>query len=161
MCAIDILIIVLVIITLTITLYSINQHKVFLNKMNQYWETVEEAERVQKELENLMEQAVAVSRQLVEDVDIKYRSVECTPAEETQDEFDAKRTELETAAASGNYDSGDQNVNDKVPDLSQMNCREAGLLREQGWSTREIAQKLNKGQDEIDLMLNLYDFSIR
>ncbi len=153
MSVIDTLMIVLLIITLLITLNSIYQHKVFLNKMNEFTGTMEEAQRVQKELEKLMEQAVTVSRHLVEHVDAAYQSAEQTSAELKSGEFDSITEDLCVDQAA------DEHRDIQVPGHARFDCSEVGLLREKGWSTREIARKFNKGQDEIHLMLNLYDFS--
>jgi len=153
----DTLIMVLLIITFLITLNSIYQHKVFLTKMNEFTETVEEAQRVRKELERLMEQAVTVSRHLVGHVDAAYQSAEQTAAELKCGEFDSIMTD---PAVNPYVDqAADKAQEVQVPDHARFDCAEVGLLREKGWSTREIARKLNKGQDEVHLMLNLYEFS--
>lgn len=162
MSVIDTLMIVLLIITLLITLNSIYQHKVFLNKMNEFTETMEEAQRVQKELEKLMEQAVTVSRHLVEHVNTAYQSAEQNAAELKFGELDfimADPAADPYMDQDADEDQEQEAASVQVPGQARFDCAEVGLLREKGWSTREIARKFNKGQDEIHLMLNLYDFS--
>lgn len=144
------------IIVLTITLITITKHKRFLETYSQeLLQTLQDSQAVKSELEKLMSQAVQLSSDMVS-------KLERSALESNQPAHD----NLDGAVETGYNQNKDHPIcieisdpngplnKDSNSDLPMLHHQVVSLYR-QGYSVKDIASQLNRGQGEVSLILNI------
>jgi len=148
-------------IVLAITLLTIIKHKRFLESYYQeLLDTLQESRAVKAELENLMNKAVELSDQLVTKLERSaFEAHQPVPGDKNINQlggaeeisvnhYDDHPIFMETTDL---YDPGDKDDNGELPMLHHQ----VVSLYRQGYSIKDIASKLNRGQGEVSLILNI------
>lgn len=159
---------------LAVSLYTIYQHKHYLlNHRDELLAVIKECRLVQRELERLMEQAVEVSHQVVDQLE-QVQASPAVPAEPCRlvlaDSGSAGCVGPESpqAVAQKNDSTAGPDIvrpatetlptmdriEDTDPEMPLLYRQVQSLYRE-GYTIKEIARLLKRGQGEINLILNL------
>jgi len=161
--------------------YVTYQNRLLVNKKtNEFMQLLDEAKSVKEDLEQLMEQAVNVSRCIVDNINsclAKPSSSGIT--DDISEEISINHADT-GATDSGNrlsimgefpesevnnIDSEDEQYNQTNESMKERQVEEivdlqniysdVSSLYKRGLTAKEIAQKLNKGQDEVSMILNI------
>jgi len=149
-----------------------------VQKTNEFVQLVDEARSVKDDLEQLLDHVINVSGSIVDDLISEQQSerichgsqilnTDLVPA---MDDIAVSTIEPVKADDEPDYNNRPDLILDPVPlspradqsktapsfDLQNFHTRVKNLYQ-RGFTTKEIAQKLDKGQDEVSLIINLLD----
>lgn len=149
------------IIVLAITLVTITKHKRFLESYYQeLLQTLQDSQVVKSDLEKLMNQAVQLSSEMVSRLE---QSV--IEAKQPMPE-DNRNDQLGGAEETGFYLHNDHPVFMETSDPNGLQNQDSNMelpmlyhqvvsLYQQGYSIKDIASRLNRGQGEVSLILSI------
>jgi len=156
-----IVLLIISIIILAITLITVAKHQRYLESYHQELQhTLEDCQAVKAELEKLMHEAVHLSDEMVSRLERSAaESNQPKPEDNSMVQVDEA---AETMFISPNERTvyigtsipsipQDQDSNPEMPDLYY----EVISLYQKGYSIKEIASQLNRGQGEVSLILNI------
>jgi cell division protein FtsL len=146
-------------IVLAITLVIITHHKRFLESYRQeLLQTLQESRVVKSDLENLLNQAVQLSSQIVSK--LEYQALETNRCDHLELPGDNCESSAHDAVDTGS-DPGNKQA-DQISEQPDEISLELPLLHhqvvamhKQGYSIKDIASKLNRGQGEVSLILSI------
>ncbi len=170
---------IIVLIMVLLVMYVTYQNRLLVvQKTNEFVLLVDEARAVQDELEQLLDKVIDVSGNMVDNLAAEQqRSLEKVGLENQLLREIRPESEPDITAASLKEDIKAENAQEKdsitipeneVPpqvspskttpnfDLQNFHIMVKNLYQ-RGLTTKEIAQKLDKGQDEVSLIINLLD----
>lgn len=145
---------------LAITLVIITEHKRFLESYRQeLLQTLQESQAVKSDLENLLNQAVQLSSQIV--TKLEYQALETNPSDNIGCCPNNNREFFADDTVHTDSDPGNKQVNQISEQPDEVNLElpllhnQVAAMHKQGYSIKDIASKLNRGQGEISLILNI------
>lgn len=181
------LIISLAALLIAIALFNMSRQKAFMEAyLQEFNDTLSEASLVRQDLEDVMENTVRISGDLMQDMDKRiehWEALHNTVSKEisqkaSEDDIkeyegfklgipDLKAEPLPDNSFFSKFNCNDiqkeqENQRDNEPNPFTLEAIKTAhpylavrTLYEQGYSIREIAQLLNRGQGEVELILNL------
>lgn len=168
------MLLVVIILLGLILLYNIyQQRQVIKNYSGNLHELIHEAGAVKRDLETLMDGAVNLSRQIIEDLDkkiqvattdqaqraeIKNNNISLLDSNNYQDTAEIKEQDKQLVADMPQIDAETSYSieQEQEPDYLAMHPYIAvNTLYKKGLNVKEIAKKLGRGQGEVILILNL------
>lgn len=144
------------IIALGLTLVIITQHKRFLESYRQeLLYTLQESQAVKSDLENLLNQAIQLSDQIT--AKLEYQAMD--HSNNIGSSSDNRRHYSETVSNADDQSQYAEDQNLKQPHETDperpLFYHQVLALHQQGYAIRDIASRLNLGQGEVNLILNI------
>jgi DNA-binding NarL/FixJ family response regulator len=148
---------VISIIALGLTLVIISQHRGFLESYRQeLLHALQESQAVKSDLENLLNQAIQLSDQIT--AKLEYQAMDRS-SNAVSSNSDNRRHYSDTVSNAGEHNqyADDQNYKQPHENDSELPLyyHQVLALQQQGYAIRDIASKLNLGQGEVSLILNI------